>query len=447
MSNLDIFIKTVAQRLGVEQDSGEQTESWGARVVFSAVGLMSSACLWDKETLVYDDAGNLIANYCKSVGEKDFIGVSKVYWKRYAKKLLYAYCSKFPVGKNFPGNVDVDIEKLISSVYIRDMQNPMKEHDDEGDGKESIPKKTNWEDLLHEMLDLYIQTGVYYNKDYWVGPSIPRRMFFGKNEKGQDVYLERGFMPRSLGDGGVNSAGINERGRQNCYKTPFVSGLGMWTNDKATPKPNDAFDFAEVFGLQSESFLKLYEELERRFQQGAEVNGDILNDLRYLRTSPEKSKMWGAYWLYREPKEKSNFLGLARYGNQGAERYFLYRRDGKKLYRLDLRDYETNPDFSRPYRGSREYIRIALALLAKRGTLPPIRATLREHSVDVRLGYLLPPQEHSFFKLYSWPLNGFTTVGQNWDRKIARDLYRPFKAYWERLGFTVEETDGSKTAQ
>lgn len=417
--DLDQFIDERARDLHIVQDSGETEESWVSRVIYSVIGVMSSSCLWNNDDLEIDEIyhestrKNVIRSKTRRLNEENMIitqGVSDVYWKRFVKQLWYAYYSKYSAYiKNF---YPYWFDKLIKQEYA-DIPNPIEEQKDTYDVFQA-PRGGNWEDLISEILDIYIQTGSFYKRNYYLAPAKRRSITMSEN-----ISLERGVFPGEF-----------------LERLLSVSGLGYWQSGTFSANPDNNFE--TLFDLQNVSYELYYQHLESRFEQEAKICKELYDDSKYLRTEPD-SQIWGTYWMPSfRPREDGLLLG--RYGYAGKERYYLFRREGKSYAVLDLSEFETNPIFRRPRNGSREYIRIACAILAHRGVLPNVHAKIGTGTVEIKFGYLLPPSELSFLKLYSWPSKGFKTVGQNYNRRIAKELYPPFRDYLKKLGYKVIET-------
>ena len=88
------------------------------------------------------------------------------------------------------------------------------------------------------------------------------------------------------------------------------------------------------------------------------------------------------------------------------------------------------------------YALLASSLLSRKG-LPPFKAVQTGGLVTVTPGYLLPPSEDAFFRLYSWP-----DMRPDMDEKdyfspriMAGELYSAFQAVMTRLGYRFMETE------
>ena len=79
-----------------------------------------------------------------------------------------------------------------------------------------------------------------------------------------------------------------------------------------------------------------------------------------------------------------------------------------------------------------------MGLLQEREQLPSIKYRINHSLVTVRPGYLLPPPELRFFKLYSWPIN-INEFDDPFNRIMQVDVFLGFKAYLESRGYVFEE--------
>ncbi len=413
--DLDQFIEDRSAQLHIGQDSLETKEAWISRVVYSVIGVMASTCLWNKYDYAIDEIyheknrKSVIHNITPIVDsgtKEDSPHVSDVYWKRFVKRLWYAYYLKYEssIRDYYPSDVD----NLIKNDYS-DSTFVAEEHEESSDVCEN-PQGGNWEDFLKEILDVYIQTGSFYKRNYYLAPARRRSIILDDN-----IRLERGISPGELFN---------------------VSGLGNWRIGAFSANSDENYE--TLYDLQTDSYSQYYQELEEQFELRGESRDSIPDDSVYLRIEPMRRSTWGQYWLTLAPNGRE--LSLGRFGNRGKERYYLFKRMGDHYKILFLKEFETNPDYRRPRNGSREYIRVASAILAHRGTLPIVRVKIGTNTAELEFGYLLPPAELSFFKLYSWPSKGFKKVGQNFNRRIAKELYPSYKNHLLKLGYRVDET-------
>jgi hypothetical protein len=144
---------------------------------------------------------------------------------------------------------------------------------------------------------------------------------------------------------------------------------------------------------------------------------DLPTDGQYLNSTYDFRK---GYWQTKAPKSS---LLLWRSGD--FRDYRLFRLIGEKQM-SKIPDYLTSGG---------KYLRIALALLVQNGFIP--RSTLRigNKLAKIELDYLLPPEEQTFFELYSWPDIDEKGLGTRLNRFVDPALVPVLKQLLERLGF------------
>ena len=72
------------------------------------------------------------------------------------------------------------------------------------------------------------------------------------------------------------------------------------------------------------------------------------------------------------------------------------------------------------------YSSLANACLAAYGKLPPIEYAEDGDLIHVRQGYLIPPRELNFLKLYSWP-ETFISEKRDFKRKLTAEVFDGIK--------------------
>lgn len=179
-----------------------------------------------------------------------------------------------------------------------------------------------------------------------------------------------------------------------------------------------------------------------------------IDRIEYLNTMirPGHRLYWDTSCCDRDGK-----LSLARYGQKGTETYVMYRmaEDGKMAMAI-IPEWRCDHPWGKDVRAeytTKEYLRLAAAAMAARGTLPNIAFSVMGQLVRVRLGYLLPTAEENFFRLYSWP-NDFRNIGtpvkvgnENFDQQVCRvmtkELFGAFRKMMERQGYAFKEVKES----
>lgn len=198
-----------------------------------------------------------------------------------------------------------------------------------------------------------------------------------------------------------------------------MSGAGTYRKEgaRANQDPNS------MFGL-----LPLLSEKElERFEAG--LSGErrtSLENREFLQL--DASWLKNGYWKDRPDK---GVLSLMR-RKDGERSYALYRFDGESFSCRFLPGY---------WNEGMRYALLSSSLLSRKG-LPPFKAVQTGDLVFVTPGYLLPPSEDAFFRLYSWP-----DLRPDMDEKdyfspriMDGEIYSAFQAVMTRLGYRFMET-------
>ncbi len=248
-----------------------------------------------------------------------------------------------------------------------------------------------------EIYDVYRRTGQFYHAAYQLAPA--QHAFCRRN----GVALHRGVPP----DVKFNMSGLG------FYET------GGSAEDVSSP--------AELFDLQSQTSATFLQELER---SGKWEPIDWTEGTDFLRVD---SFFKRGYWM--EEPAQDGIVSLARYGTPNKI-YALYRFSEGRFFQMTLPAWRYIDFYSEQQMDCGEYRRIAIAILAQRGVLPPITVHRKYNLLEISLGYLLPPAEEAFFKLYSWPA-GFRTVKNDFNRLMTSSVYSLFEKQMETLGFNI----------
>ncbi len=207
----------------------------------------------------------------------------------------------------------------------------------------------------------------------------------------------------------------------------FMSGLGFYTVAK---QPADRTT-ANLFGLQEQSFESYLENL-LCYDEWKEISWP--DNTEFLRLVPPFTR---GYWQL-EPNY-DNRISIARFGEPNRIYTFYRYIDGVFQYKTIpewcLKDYYTNEV------NQKEYLRIAVALLMRYGTLPKIEVKETGNQMVIKVGYRFPPSEEYFFILYSWPLrfDFAPNETQVFTRKMSKLIYPVFKKEMISLGYQFVE--------
>ena len=202
-------------------------------------------------------------------------------------------------------------------------------------------------------------------------------------------------------------------------KPCFMSGAGYYRKGTPSKKDRDVFSMFGLQALFSRNELKLFEESlneERR---------NSLTDWEFLCLDPLRSRR--GYWKNTPDR---NVLSLMR-RKEGNRAYSWYCFDGNTFHCCALPEY---------WNEHSRHVLLSASLLAQYG-LPPFKVQHDKKLVFVKPGYLLPPAEDAFFRLYSWPDFNPDRKGNSdfASRIMTGDVYPAFRDVMIRLGYGFEE--------
>lgn len=250
--------------------------------------------------------------------------------------------------------------------------------------------------LTNDIYDTYLRTGHIYHSAYTLAPCAPAEA------EGCGVRLCRGAAP--------------EEGR-------YMSGLGLYVRTASVRTDRTP---AELFRLPTEPLDRILETAESG--SGWTDVSEFPDGTEFLRVKPPYTR---GYWQSRPTSDGQ--VSLARWGDIDKQ-YMLYRTQGGETVRRMLPSWWFRDALAE---GSGGYLRMAAAVLHRRGTLPAIRVWRDDPGCRIRLDYLLPPEEQAFFKLYSWP-SRMTGAGRDFDRIMMAPIYPIFRAHLESIGYTLK---------
>ncbi|MCH3949587.1 MAG: hypothetical protein LKE33_01430 [Acidaminococcus sp.] len=136
---------------------------------------------------------------------------------------------------------------------------------------------------------------------------------------------------------------------------------------------------------------------------------------------------YGGYWVKRA--DKTGTISLMKTESNPSD-YFLYRYKKGTLEVSDLPEWE-KADF-----GIRN---LMVACLASSKTLPSIEFQDLATLAAIKLGYVLPPREMTFYKLYSWPLLFNNTNSIFRPRFMQKDVFTVFQSLMKGIGYQFKE--------
>lgn len=257
--------------------------------------------------------------------------------------------------------------------------------------------------LLEEIYQVYLHNGFMYHSADHVSPCIPCVASWN------NLTLHRGFSPDT---------------------NLFMSGLGFYSL-KGMPSGES---FANMFALQQQSFESYLEELLTNSEWESIV---FPENTEFLLLDQPFSR---GYWK-REP-DRDGRISLARYGEPNKI-FLFYHFDGERYWQKQIPMWRLQDFYDNKPTKLDEYRRIAIALLMRYGTMPPIKVHMHGDLYEINLGYRLPPSEEFFYKLYSWPIRYDFSASepQVFVRKMSKYVYPMFKHELETMGYCfVEES-------
>ncbi|WP_165067706.1 hypothetical protein [Desulfovibrio sp. ZJ200] len=257
---------------------------------------------------------------------------------------------------------------------------------------DSFERQTK-EKLSVKICDILRNGGCFYHKEFRAAPAAPSCAFKS------GVSFLRGLRPGEV-----------------CP----ISGAGFYRKEMSNKSNRDIFS---MFGLRA---LSSEENLERLEESLREERRHTLEGREFLCLDP--SFLRQGYWKNTPDKE---ILSLMR-RKKGDHSYALYRFDGSTFYCRALPEY---------WNEKKHYVALAAAMLARRG-LPPFEVKTVGKLVFVKPGYLLPPAEDAFFRLYSWPdlAPNQRDKGPFAPRIMAGEIYTAFHDIMTHLGYRFKET-------
>lgn len=242
-------------------------------------------------------------------------------------------------------------------------------------------------DLPSVLYDLYLNAGYFYHAPYSITPSVFRAA------QCDGILFLRGV-------------GLNQKF--------YVSGAGFY----APSTVDQSFDTVnEMFAIPNRTLLETWQNLIRRSNWKVERTPD---GMEFLRVSPPFTN---GYWKNQPDRDGS--ISIARLGSVGVKEYFLYRFDGENFLFAQQPSWQSHRLLSN-------------ACLTARGTLPSINYKVDGAIVQMKIGYLPPPNELNLLKLYSWSQNPIDP-SNNFKRIFDANIFFALKGILERRGYSFKE--------
>ena len=118
-----------------------------------------------------------------------------------------------------------------------------------------------------------------------------------------------------------------------------------------------------------------------------------------------------------------------RTGLKGSQLYYLYKLEDEKIMRSQLPQWQVE---------NYNYRSLANACLYQKGVLPPCTYHCDGEVVYLNFGYLPPPAELYFWKLYTWP-SSMVTIPSDFNRICTRTVFNIIKKIMQKQGYEFIE--------
>lgn len=199
-----------------------------------------------------------------------------------------------------------------------------------------------------------------------------------------------------------------------------MSGAGMYAEAPIGGCPENV---ATLFGLRK---ILSGTDMDRLENSLPKQHREYMDSWEFLDLSRKNGKYW-------KDKPDKGVTSLARRVHKVEKVYTLYRYDGSRFLCRAL------PEC---WHSGTRYLALAVALLSRRGILPAITMKDDGPVVSLKVGYLLPPAEETFFRLYSWP-DIVRKRNPYFSRVMTRSVFEAFQILMTHLGYTfLEESHG-----
>ena len=244
--------------------------------------------------------------------------------------------------------------------------------------------------LSDELYQIFLQTGCLYHEPNRIRPCSKRI------SQGATCTFMRG---------------------QAISETKWISGSGGYRiSSELSTQPVE-----EMFSLSKQNLAQQWLQLvsEESFMTLSTEVG-----FEFLRVSPPYRN---GYW--ENAADDSGKISLARTTSIGKPIYYLYKMDGENMRLSQLPGWMTD---------NHNYLNVAVACLADRNTLPATKYCVYGSIVVLDIGYLFPPAELNFLKLYSWPVK-FCDFPQDFIRVMNTNVFNDIKIIFEKTGYQFEE--------
>lgn len=250
----------------------------------------------------------------------------------------------------------------------------------------------NESELIDEIYNQFECTGQFYHKSFRIAPP-----FFSTATK-NDIEFVRG---------------------ESLAENVAVSGLGAYRYDKR----HTDLTVNKMFRLEENSVSSYWLQTVSSAHWQEFLN-DYAENFEFLNHNLSKGN---PYWCNNP--NKSGMCSILRTKATESRLYYLYKIKADKIYLSALPLFITE---------NGEYRRLSNGLFAAIGCLPDSTFHIEGEIVKLRIGYMYPPAELNFIKLYSWP-SDFRNLGSVFTRILTKDVFFSIKETLESIGYGFTE--------
>lgn len=417
----EIFLRTVAEDIGVPYVSGDREATAILRLAYSVAGRNALAALWDAreedetepppwrrdkdETSPAEESGTTVRRFKERIAE-----TLRAFLDLFADDLKNAETFR----RANVGNASTGDKPFEDGAFA--------------------------ENVTEYIFELYRRCGFFYRSPFYVEP--PRKTVA---RVGDSFAFVRGAAPCDFAS--VSGLGTYWTPRRNfdvetgetrkSGEAEIYERGGDWLAS-ATFRPS----VAEMFAIDATPLKERFKSLTRGL--GFSESDLDESSLEFLETNLERADKKGRkrrrYWKETAPAADER-VSLARIPpnlSTGADAVYFWTRveNGRRRYR-QIPSWQTQ---------NGEWRSLANAALASRDALPATLFNKRgDGFVEFNVGYLAPPSEQNFLELYSWPLDWtrFQESARNIDRfrrETTEAVFAAMRSVLEPLGYFFKES-------
>lgn len=249
------------------------------------------------------------------------------------------------------------------------------------------------DEIVEELYNIYLRAGYIYHTQY--------RVFYAKKSCSQhnNILFTRGY---PLGE------------------KQLISGAGNYMRIEVTQ--GNALKSENIFNLGLENPAIRWKKLIHKAvwtERNIETKAEYLN-INLLRIK--------SYWINTPIKDGCEYI--LRTGFTGKFLYYLYKFDNEKMMISQLPEWMCV---------NGEYLNLTNACLMFYNKLPTSFYVMDGNIVRLSVGYLYPPPENNYLKLYSWPASLLDIKNSNFSRILDKEIFFCIKEIFEKEGYEFKE--------